>query len=114
TVDRLRNINKQISINQAMLHPYGFYDKIGTWYDTEDTYGQDIKNMTKYAEEGEDFPMKIYIRAAWWATEDAKKAGKIDEEMTEQDYVLWFNEGANSLTYKFLRNKKKTDPYFAI
>jgi predicted phage terminase large subunit-like protein len=28
--------------------------------------------------------------------------------------VLWFNEGANSLTYKFLRNKKKTDPYFAI
>ena len=44
TVERLKAVNKQVSINQAMLHPYGFYDKIGTWYDSEDTYGQDIKN----------------------------------------------------------------------
>lgn len=114
TVDRLKNVNKQVSINQAMLHPYGFYDKIGTWYDTEDTYGQDIKNLKKYEEDGEDFPMKIYIRAAWWPTEEARKAGKIADEMTEQDYVLWFNEGENSLPYKFLRTKFKTDPFFAI
>ena len=116
TIERLKAVNKQVSINQAMLHPYGFYDKIGTWYDAEDTYGQDIKNRDKYAEEGEDFPMKIYIRAAWWPTDDAKRAGKIEEEMTEQDYVLWFNEEGNphSLTYKFLRTKKKTDLYFAI
>lgn len=116
TVDRIKNINKQVSINQAMLHPYGFYDKIGTWYDSEDTYGQDIKNSKKFAEEGEDFPMKIYIRPAWWANEMARKAGKIEEEMTEQDYCFWFNDpdNANSLTYKFLKLKKKTDPYFAI
>ena len=116
TIDRLKAVNKQVSIHQAMLHPYGFYDKIGTWYDSEDTYGQDIKNSKKYAEEGEDFPMKIYIRAAWWANEAAVKAGKIEEEMTEQDYVLWFDEPGNphSLTYKFLRHKKKTDLYFAI
>src|SRR5208282_4727109 len=81
TIDRLKAVNKQVSINQAMLHPYGFYDKIGTWYDSEDTYGQDIKNRDKYAEEGEDFPMKILIRAAWWANEAAVKAGKIEEEM---------------------------------
>lgn len=116
TIDRLKAINKQVSINQAMLHPYGFYDKIGTWYDAEDTYGQDIKNEKKYAEEGEDFPMKIYIRAAWWQNEAARKAGKIEEEMLEQDYDFWFNEPNNphALTYKFLRTKKKTDPYFAI
>ena len=116
TVDRMRNINKQVSINQAMLHPYGFYDKIGTWYDTEDTYGQDIKNMKKYVEEGEDFPMKIYIRAAWWATEDAIKQGKIADEMLEGDYNYWFNDSTNagSLTYKFLNHKRKTDPWFAI
>jgi hypothetical protein len=24
TIDRLKNVNKQVSINQAMLHPYGF------------------------------------------------------------------------------------------
>lgn len=113
TVERLKAVNKQVSINQAMLHPYGFYDKIGTWYDSEDTYGQDIKNAAKYAEDGDVFPMKIYIRPCWWATEEAIKAGKIDEEMVESDYHLWFNV-PGQLTYAFLRNKKKTDPYFAI
>jgi hypothetical protein len=116
TVDRIKNINKQVSINHAMLHPYGFYDKIGTWYDSEDTYGQDIKNAAIFAQEGDEFPMKIYIRAAWWPNEEAKKAGKIEEEMVETDWVLWFNDPENpsSLTYKNLRYKKKTDPYFAI
>ncbi len=116
TADRLKNVNKQVSINQAMLHPYGFYDKIGTWYDTEDTYGQDIKNMKKYAEEGEDFPMKIYIRAAWWPTEDAIKQGKIADVMLEGDYCYWFNDPENpsSLTFKFLNHKRRTDPWYAI
>jgi phage terminase large subunit-like protein len=113
TVERLKAVNKQVSINQAMLHPYGFYDKIGTWYDTEDTYGQDIKNAQKYAEDGDIFPMKIYIRPCWWPTEEAIKAGKIEEEMCETDYNLWFNV-PGQLTYEFLRNKKKTDTYFAI
>jgi phage terminase large subunit-like protein len=113
TVERLKAVNKQVSINQAMLHPYGFYDKIGTWYDQEDTYGQDIKNAAKYAEDGDIFPMKIYIRPCWWPTEEAKKAGKIEEEMVSSDYHLWFNV-PGQLTYDFLRNKKKTDPYFAI
>lgn len=113
TIERLKAVNKQVSINQAMLHPYGFYDKIGTWYDSEDTYGQDIKNRDKYAEAGENFPMKIYIRPCWWPTEEAKKQGKIEEEMVETDWNLWFNR-PGQLTYQFLRNKKKTDPYFAI
>ena len=113
TVERLKAVNKQVSINQAMLHPYGFYDKIGTWYDAEDTYGQDIKAMKMYEEEGEICPMKIYLRPAWWPNEAARKAGKIEEEMTKADYDLWFNvEG--QLTYEFLYHKKKTDPYFAI
>jgi phage terminase large subunit-like protein len=113
TVERLKAVNKQVSINQAMLHPYGFYDKIGTWYDSEDTYGQDIKAMKMYEEEGEICPMKIYIRPCWWPNEVARKAGKIEDEMTKADYDLWFNvEG--QLTYEFLYHKKKTDPYFAI
>jgi phage terminase large subunit-like protein len=113
TVERLKAVNKQVSINQAMLHPYGFYDKIGTWYDSEDTYGQDIKNAAKYAEDGESFPMKIYIRPCWWPTVESVKAGKIEEEMVESDYNLWFNQ-PGQLTYEFLKHKKKTDPYFAI
>lgn len=116
TVDRMKNINKKVSIDKAILHPFGFYDKIGTWYDSEDTYGQDIKNRDKYALEGEDFPMDVYIRAAWWPNEAARKAGKIEEEMTAADYDLWFCEpgNAHSLTYEKLRFLKKTDPWFAI
>ena len=116
TVDRMRNVNKKVSIDKAILHPFGFYDKIGTWYDSEDTYGQDIKNRDKYATEGEEFPMEVYIRAAWWANEAARKAGKIEEEMTAADYDLWFNEPGNphSLTYEKLRYLRKTDPWFAI
>ena len=114
TVERLKAVNKQVSINQAMLHPYGFYDKIGTWYDSADTYGQDIKNAAKYNIDGETFPMHIYIRPAWWPTLAAKTAGKIPEEMAKADYELWFHYGANSLTYEFLRDKCKNDPYFAI
>lgn len=116
TIDRMKKVNKQVSINQAMLHPYGFYDKIGTWYDTEDTYGQDIKESKKYELEGEEFPMKIYIRAAWWANAAAVEAGKIEEEMTGQDYGFWFNveDEPHALTYEFLKDKKKRDEYFAI
>lgn len=116
TVERMKNINKKVSIDRAILHPFGFYDKIGTWYDSEDTYGQDIKNRDKYAAEGEEFPMKVYIRAAWWANAAAKAQGKIEEEMLEGDYDLWFNEPGNphSLTYEKLRYLRKTDPWFAI
>lgn len=116
TVDRMKNINKKVSIDKAILHPFGFYDKIGTWYDSEDTYGQDIKSRDKYATEGEEYPMEVYIRAAWWANEAARKAGKIEEEMTADDYDLWFCEPGNphSLTYEKLRFLRKTDPWFAI
>jgi predicted phage terminase large subunit-like protein len=116
TVDRMKNINKKVSIDKAILHPFGFYDKIGTWYDSEDTYGQDIKNRDKYATEGEEYPMDVYIRAAWWANDAARKAGKIEEEMGEGDYDLWFNQPGNphSLTFQKLRYLRKTDPWFAI
>ncbi len=119
TADRIHNINKQVSINQAMMHPFGFYDKIGTWYDTQDTYGQDIINLKKHLEAGgssEQFPIKIYIRAAWWQNPTAKALGLIEAEMSESDYDYWFNvpDNEHSLTYKFLYHKKKTDEYFAI
>ena len=119
TVDRIININKQVSINAAMLHPYGFFDKIGTWYDSSDTYGQDILNRKKFVEEGgseAQFPMKIYIRPAWWQNAEARAQGKTSSEMGEGDYDYWFNipENEHSLTFKFLQHKKKTDPWFAI
>lgn len=109
TVSRMQGVNKQISINRAMLHPYGFMDVIGTWYDEFDYYGVTIKREAAIIQE--DGPagktIEIYLRAAWWPTEEAKKFGKIEAEMQKADWVLWFPE---RLSYEFLRQEKKKDP----
>jgi len=116
TVDRMTVVNKKVSIDKAMLHPFGFFDLVGTWYDGEDCYGQCIKNRDKAVNAGDEFNMKMLIRPAWWATDEAKKLGKIPEEMTETDYHYLFSVPGNehSLTFKKLRPIWKNDPWFAI
>lgn len=107
TLARMLGIINQININEAMLHPHGFMDVIGTWYDEHDYYGVTIKREEDAAKNGESPAIHIHLRACWWPTAAAKAAGKIDEEMTEKDYVLWFPE---RLTYEFLLAKKKKSP----
>lgn len=128
TLGRMEGVNRQISINQAMLHPFGFFDVIGTWYDEADYYGITIKQEEQAADElglkhtvkgavwdgvfNSEINIKIYLRAAWWPTDEAKQQGKIEEEMKESDWVLWCPE---ILSYQFLMKKKKSDPEgFAI
>lgn len=106
TPSRMVTVNNQISVNNAMLHPYGFVDVIGTWYDEQDYYGITIKHQKSLIDaDGEAArTVKVYLRAAWWPTEQAVKDGLIEDEMKEKDWVLWFPE---RLTYKFLLGKKK-------
>jgi phage terminase large subunit-like protein len=127
TADRLAKTNKQISINRAMLHPYGFMDVIGTWYDEFDYYGVAIRQEEKEAEEmgfqgavqgsvdsgrfNSNINMKIYLRAAWWFTEKARKEGRIETEAKKEDYELWF---ADRLDYEFLLRERKRDEHFPI
>jgi phage terminase large subunit-like protein len=119
---RRKDTIKQISIDNGLLNPNGFYDVIGTWYDELDYYGVTIKKTEKRAKEegllesiqgsvdsgrfNAGLSFKIYLRAAWWPTAAAVKAGKIEEEMKKDDWVLWFPE---RLSYEFLRNKQKDD-----
>ncbi len=118
TDDRIIKTNKQISINKALLNPFGFIDYVGTWYTDTDAYGIRVVAEEKYAKDngiGEDiigsvdsgkfnteFYIKTYLRACWWPTDSAKQAGKIEEEMTKLDYVLFFPE---RLTYEFLKKE---------
>jgi phage terminase large subunit-like protein len=122
TADRIEKINKQISINKAMLNPFGFFDIIGTWYDEQDYYGILIKQEEQFAkEEGlldnmkgsvdsgrfeSSVYVKIFLRACWWPTEEAVKEGKIEEEMKKSDWVLWFPERLN---YEFLIKESKRE-----
>lgn len=123
TVDRLEKINKQISVNRAMLHPYGFLDVIGTWYDEQDFYGKTIKQEETFAEEegqlgsihgsvdsgrfNSAVNYKVYLRAAFWLSEQAVKDGKTDEDAKQPDYELWFPQ---RLPFDFLIRERKTDP----
>lgn len=123
TVERMNKINKFISVDRAMLHPYGFQDIIGTWYDEKDFYGKRIKYEEDYAKKNGvshlvvgsvdsgrldiAVKMKIHLRSAWWLTPSAKALGKSFEDATEADYELWFPE---RLDYKFLETERDSDP----
>ena len=113
TIDRIININKQVSINKAMLVPYGFYDKIGTWYDQCDTYGQDMKHIALCVKQGDPVKTKVYLRPAWWPNLAAAKAGKVESEMLESDWELWFN-APGQLTYEFLKGESHDVEGFAV
>lgn len=114
TTTRLQTVNKQININNAMLRPFGFHDKIGTWYDENDTYGVDLKKEDELKEEKGPYSssLVIHLRPAWWPTDEAKREGKITRNMTEKDYILWFPE---ELSFDTLQEKLRKDPEgFAI
>src|ERR1017187_6443273 len=122
TATRIKDINKQISINKAMMHPYGFFDVIGTWYDENDYYGTVIKKEEKFAvtegmlesikgsvDSGQfnsGVYFKLFLRACWWPTAEAKLVGKIEEEMKKGDWILWFPERLN---YEYLLKEQKAD-----
>lgn len=128
TVERINKINKFISVDRAMLHPYGFQDIIGTWYDEKDFYGKRIKYEEDQAKklglqhlvQGSvdsgrldiSVKMKIHLRSAWWLTEIAKAAGKSFDDAKAGDYELWFPE---RLPFEFLFTERDSDPEgFAI
>lgn len=124
-ITRINTVKKTISLMKGMLHPFGFYDLIGTWYDNQDLYG-DVIRAEEDAKEKDGLDTlvgsvdsgrfnsnsycKVYLRACWWKTEEAEKAGKIDEELKEEDLVLWFPE---RLTYRYLKQEQKDD-YFPL
>lgn len=123
TVDRLQKINKQISIDRAMLHPYGFMDVIGTWYDEKDYYGLKIRSEEQIAKEDglttaitgniedgryeSNVKTKIYLRSALWLKDAAKKAAITEIDGKAKDYELWFPE---RLSFQFLESERRTDP----
>lgn len=113
TPDRIIAINRQVSIHKAMKVPYGFYDKIGTWYDSEDTYGQDMKHIRLCEKNGDPVKTELYLRPCWWPNAAAVKAGKVESELKESDYELWFNV-PGQLTYEFLRGEMHDAEGFAI
>jgi phage terminase large subunit-like protein len=112
TQHKIQWVNRQLGIDHAMLHPYGYYDKVGTWYDIADTYGQDIKAEEELKKEGRDPSIKILLRSALWLKPEAIARGVNDDNAREEDYILWFPEG---LSYEFLMDqRRKNQETYAI
>jgi phage terminase large subunit-like protein len=109
TTERRQSVRRQIEIAGEMLNPYGYFDKIGTWYDEDDAYGHEILDEEKRAINGEPPTVKILLRPAMWPKPEA--VGKPEEQMLEEDWVLWFPE---RLTYtQLVRERTKKPQTFA-
>ena len=122
TQERIDKVNAQISINKALLNPFGFIDYVGTWYTDSDAYGIRVVAEEKFAKENgipetvtgsvdsgifnTNFHVKTFLRACWWPTKQAIESGKIEEEMKRDDYILFFPE---RLTYDFLAKELALD-----
>lgn len=106
TQTRMQAVNKQINVNKAMMNPYGFFTKIGTWYDVSDTYGLDIKAEEILKSEGKEPSIKILLRPALWLKPEAIAKGITDDTAKQDDYILWFPE---RLDYDFLMKEKRRD-----
>jgi len=103
---RLQDINRRVSVDEAMLHPYGYYDKIGTWYDISDLYGITLKNEEVLKADGREPETLSLVRAALWLKPEAIAKSVTEDTAKEDDYMIWFPEG---LTYDFLMSKKRSN-----
>lgn len=106
TQTRMQAVNRQINVNRAMLNPYGYFDKIGTWYDVADTYGCDMKAEEQLKNEGLDPSMQILLRSALWLKPESVSKGANEDTAKEDDFILWFPE---RLTYSELMKFKRRD-----
>ena len=85
----LQNIRFKVSNINGTLHPYGFFDKVGTWYSEGDLYGVDVKAIEQCKLLCVEPTIALYLRAAMWRSPEAKN--KLDTEMKrEEDWKLWF------------------------
>jgi hypothetical protein len=116
-------VNKQISVNRAMLHPYGFMDVIGTWYDEKDYYGITIKQEETFAEEeglldnikgsvdSGRFNSSVYVQGL----PSCRSGGLPTPQESRQDRSRMKKAGLRAvvperLTYEFLTKERKKDP----
>lgn len=107
TVTRIEGINHRIGVDKALMHAYGFFDVIGTWYDERDYYGVQIAWDEKLFLAGQkNETMKIYRRAVWWPTADCMAAGKVESEWTATDVHMWFPQ---VLTFAKMKVSSQTE-----
>ena len=113
TVTRMEGINHRIGVDKALMHAFGFFDVIGTWYDERDYYGVQIAWDDKLFLAGQkNETMKIYRRAVWWPTAECMAAGKVEAEWTPADVHMWFPQ---VLTFEKMKVSSQTEPdVFAI
>lgn len=113
TITRIEGINHRVGVDKALMHAFGFFDLIGTWYDERDYYGVQISWDDKlFLASQKNTTMKIYRRAVWWPTAACMAAGKVESEWVPSDVHLWFPQ---VLTFENMKVSSQTEPdVFAI
>ena len=113
TVTRIEDINHRIGIDKALMHSYGFFDVIGTWYDERDYYGVQIAWDDKlFLASQKNDAMKVYRRAVWQPTAECIAAGKAESEWQAHDVIMWF---PTQLPFNLMKASSQKEPdVFAI
>jgi len=107
TLTTMAKMNHRVSVDKALMHPYGFFDVIGTWYSEHDYYGVQIKYDAKLRKAGDAPVFKIYRRAVWWPTQATIDAGIPETAWKDINVHLWFGE---RLTFEHMMEEWHTDP----
>lgn len=98
--ERIKKVNKQISMARKLCEPYGYKDRIGTPYHPNDNLTSTVKDEEIRREKNLPPLVKVLIHPAY-----EPKPGFEDyspDELTEDNVVLWFPE---RLTWKYLQNE---------
>jgi len=98
--DTRDDVGAQIRLARSLVEPAGYHDNIGTPYDEQDAYSDQIARAKSAGSE-----LKSLIIPARAVREESKK--KKPEELSEGDWHLLFpydGKGLPRLTYRFLQD----------
>lgn len=100
TADRIKSVNRAISMSRRLCEPYGYKDRIGTPYSVNDNLASTIKDEELRKEKNLPPLVKVLVHPAY-----QPKPGFEDytpDELTEDKVTLWFPE---RITWKYLQNE---------
>ena len=100
TPERIKSVNRAITMARRLCEPYGYKDRIGTPYHVNDNLVSTVRDEDKRRENGQPANVKILIHPACVVKPGYE--GYTPDEWTDEMVVLWFPE---RLTLKYLKTE---------
>lgn len=100
TPERIKSVNRSISMARRLCEPYGYKDRIGTPYHMNDNLVATVRDEEKRVQNNQPPLVKILIHPAY--TVKPGYEGFTPDELTDTMVTLWFPE---RITMKYLQTE---------